>query len=303
MDLCRDRHGRTPHRELSLVRLQLADPGWIAAKVRRCQLIFNVADLWPDAVRELGVIEGGPFLRAAEHLEAWSYRRATVINAVTDGIGRRLRENKHVPASKLRYLPNGVDVERFAPHLRNAKLAARLQLDDRPVFVYAGMHGIAQALDHLIAAAAEVPEALVILIGTGTTKAALIALARGLENVRFFDPVPPDEMPEYFSLACASIVPLVRCEGNIGARPAKLFASLACGVPVIYSGEGEGAGIIAEGKAGIVVPPEDSREMARAMRSLMNDPLQRDEMAKRAREIAVERFAWPGIVDRWLASL
>jgi glycosyltransferase involved in cell wall biosynthesis len=110
-------------------------------------------------------------------------------------------------------------------------------------------------------------------------------------------------MSEYFSLAYASIVPLVRCEGNSGARPAKLFASLACGVPVIYSGEGEGAAIVAQGKAGIVVPPEDSREIARAMRGLISDPLERDEMAKRARDVAVQRFAWPGIVDRWLASL
>jgi colanic acid biosynthesis glycosyl transferase WcaI len=283
--------------------LFLAVPGWIAAKVRRCPLIFNVADLWPDAVRELGVIEGGPFLRAAESLEAWSYRRATVINVVTDGIERRLREHKRVPASKLRYLPNGVDVERFAPRVRSATLAARLHLDERPVFLYAGMHGIAQALDHLIAAAALVPEAVVLLIGAGTTKNALVALARGHENVRFIDPVQPDEMSEYFSLAHASVVPLVRCEGNIGARPAKVFASLACGVPVIYSGEGEGAAIIAEAGAGIVVPPEDSREIARAMRRLMNDPAEREEMSRRARDVAVQRYAWPAILDRWLASL
>jgi colanic acid biosynthesis glycosyl transferase WcaI len=283
--------------------LFLAVPGWIAAKVRRCPLIFNVADLWPDAVRELGVMSGGPLLRVAERLEAWTYRRATMINVVTQGIAHRLRENKRVPASKLRFLPNGVDVETFAPRARSGELAARLELDERPVFLYVGTHGIAHALDHLIAAAAQVPEALVLLVGAGTTKSTLVELARDLENVRFIDPVPLEEMSEYFSLAYASIVPLVRCEVNRGARPSKLFASLACGVPVIYSGEGEGAAIVTDAQAGLVVPPEDSRAIANAMRRLIDDPVQRDEMAKRARDVAVERFAWPGIVDRWLASL
>jgi colanic acid biosynthesis glycosyl transferase WcaI len=283
--------------------LFLAVPGWIAAKVRRCPLIFNVADLWPDAVRELGVMSAGPLLRVAERLEAWTYRRATMINVVTQGIAHRLRENKRVPASKLRFLPNGVDVETFAPRARSGELAARLELDERPVFLYVGTHGIAHALDHLIAAAAQVPEALVLLVGAGTTKSTLVELARDLENVRFIDPVPLEEMSEYFSLAYASIVPLVRCEVNRGARPSKLFASLACGVPVIYSGEGEGAAIVTDAHAGLVVPPEDSRAIANAMRRLIDDPVQRDEMAKRARDVAVERFAWPGIVDRWLASL
>jgi colanic acid biosynthesis glycosyl transferase WcaI len=283
--------------------LVLSVPGWIAAKVRRCPLIFNVADLWPDAVRELGVMRGGALLRAAEKLEAWTYRHATMVNVVTAGIEQRLRERKGVPATKLRYLPNGVDVKTFVPAARNSALAQRLRLDDRPVFLYVGTHGIAHALQHLIAAAVQVPHAQVVFVGDGTTKAALVALARDIENIRFLDPVQPEEMSSYFSLAYASIVPLVRSGVNDGARPAKLFASLACGVPIIYSGTGEGAAIVSDANAGIVVPPEDAAAIAAAMRELLRDPSRRATMARNARAVAVERFAWPGIVDRWLASL
>lgn len=283
--------------------LFLSLPGWFAAKRFGCPLIFNVADLWPDAVRELGVMNGGFLLSAAEKLEAWTYRRATMINVVTDGIERDLRERKGVPASKLRSLPNGVDVETFVPRARSDDLATRLRLDARPIFLYVGTHGIAHALGHVVAAAAQVPEALLLFVGAGTTKPALIVLARGLENVRFADPVPPEQMAEYFSLAYASIVPLIRSSVNNAARPAKLFASLACGVPVIYSGDGEGAAIVRDAGVGIVVAPEDSAAIAATMRALMNDPAHRQAMATRARALAVERFAWPNIVDRWLASL
>ena len=285
--------------------LFLAVPGWLAAKRYRCKLIFNVADLWPDAIRELGVLRSGPLLGVAERLEAWTYRRATVVNAVTSGIERSLRERKGVPVTKLRFLPNGVDTERLAPCERSVALAQRLQLDDRPLFVYAGTHGIAQGLHTLVDAAALAPYVTVLCIGGGTTKAALMAYARArnVENVRFLDPVPLDEIPEYFSLAVASVVLLVRSELHRDARPSKLFASFACGVPVIYGGEGEGADIVEHAGAGLVVPPEDPAALAMAMATLAADPVQRTRMANNARTLAVERFAWSGIVDRWVASL
>ncbi len=285
--------------------LFLSIPGWIAAKRSRAALIFNVADLWPDTIRDLGVLGDGPLLRAAEKLEAWTYARATLVNAVTDGIERDLRERKHVASKKLRFLPNGIDVNAFAPRSRSADLAARLRLDGRPLFLYAGTHGIAQGLHNLIEAASMVPEATMLFVGAGTVKRALVEIARkrGVSNVRFLDPVRLDDMPEYFSLACASIVPLVRNDVHLGARPSKIFPSFACGIPVIFSGEGEGAALIRDAGAGIVVPPEDPAAIAGAMREMIDNPQAHRAMSERARNVAVERFAWPAIVDRWLASL
>ena len=39
--------------------LFLGVPGWIAAKLWNVPLVFNVADLWPDSVRDLGVMRDG----------------------------------------------------------------------------------------------------------------------------------------------------------------------------------------------------------------------------------------------------
>ncbi|HET9029777.1 MAG TPA: glycosyltransferase family 4 protein [Candidatus Aquilonibacter sp.] len=286
--------------------LFLSIPGWLIAKLRGAQMIFNVADLWPDSVRELGVMSDGPLMRIAERLEAWSYRRAHLINAVTDGIDDALRKKKLVPDSKLRFLPNGIDVDRFVPARANEELRSRLGLDGRPVFIYAGTHGIAQGLHNVVEAAALAGRsAQVLFVGSGPTKPALKARVRerGIDNVHFVDPVPLDSMPEYFSLACASIVPLVRSDLMRGARPSKLFPAFACGVPVIYSGEGEGAALVADAGAGIVVPPEDSHAIAQAMRAIAGDPAARERMSRSARALALDRFAWSSIVDTWLHSL
>ncbi len=286
--------------------LFLSVPGWIAATLRRASLVFNVADLWPDSVRDLGVMSGGPLLRVAEHLEAWTYRRAHIVNAVTDGIDQVLRGRKGVPAHKLRFLPNGIDVDRFQPAAPDPALRAKLQLDEKPVFIYAGTHGIAQGLHTVVDAASRLQDkATVLFVGSGPTKPLLLQRARkqGLRNVRFLDPVPLEEMPKYFSLAYASIVPLVNSELMRGARPSKMFPSFACGVPVVYSGEGEGAQLVVTAGAGVAVRPEDAQALADAMIAIVDDPAGREVMSKNARALAVDRFAWSNIVDRWLASL
>ncbi len=286
--------------------LFLSVPGWIAAVATGAKLVFNVADLWPDSVRELGVMGDGPLMRFAERLEAWSYRRADIVNAVTDGIDATLRGKKHVPAAKLRFLPNGIDVERFAPQAPSERLREMLCLDGRPVFIYAGTHGIAQGLHHVVDAAARLrEEAVVLFVGSGPTKPALVerALRARATNVRFIDPVPLDSMPDYFALAAASIVPLVRSSVTRGARPSKLFPAFSCGIPVIYSGEGEGAQLVADAGAGIVVPPEDSAALAEGMLAVARDPVARERMSQAARKLALDRFAWSNIVDAWLASL
>jgi glycosyltransferase involved in cell wall biosynthesis len=286
--------------------LFLSVPGWLAAARHKAKLVFNVADLWPDSVRDLGVMRDGPMLRAAERLEAWSYRRADYVNAVTDGISEVLVGQKGVPRSKVRFLPNGIDIESFSPRDRDEDLARTLGLDNRRVFIYAGTHGIAQGLHHVVDAAKLVQdEAIVLFVGSGPTKPALVERARraGVDNIRFVDPVPLERMPRYFSLAYASIVPLVRSDLMRGARPSKMFPSLASGVPIVYSGEGEGARLVSEASAGVVVPPENPIALARAIAALSLDETSRNDMAVRARALAVDRFAWSTIIDRWLDSI
>lgn len=286
--------------------LTLSVPGWIAARVRRARIIFNVADLWPDSVRELGVMSDGAVMRAAEWLEGWSYKQADIVNAVTEGIDHTLRHRKDVPASKLRFLPNGIDVEMFSPRERDRELQRQLRLDERPVFLYAGTHGIAQGLQVVIEAAKLAEQhANLVMVGSGPTKAWLVDLSRrmNVSNVRFVDPVPLRAMPDYFSLATASIVPLVDKPLMHGARPSKIFPSLASGVPVLYCGRGESAALLESAGAGIGIEPENAQALAEQMIALAQNDRWRSEMAQCARALAVERFAWGTIVDAWLRSI
>jgi colanic acid biosynthesis glycosyl transferase WcaI len=143
-----------------------------------------------------------------------------------------------------------------------------------------------------------------LFVGDGTEKPMLEDLVKekGLANVSFVDFQPVQEMPRYFSLASASIVPLKKNKLFEGARPSKMFPALGSEVPVIYSGEGEAAELVLSSGGGIVVEPENSEELARAILELKRNPA-RKEMGKKGRKFVEEHYAWKEIIVHWLEEL
>lgn len=286
--------------------LFLGITGAIFSYVRKVPMVFNVADLWPDSVRELGVLKNAFLIAMAERLERWIYRRSRFVNAITPGIKQVLIAKKHLPTLKVLFLPNGVDLTRFAPRERDVALAQQLHLEGLKTFIYAGTHGVAQGLQTLIDAAVLCAGDGVsfLFIGDGPVKEELVQNARdrNLKNVVFLGMQPAEEMPKFFSLASASIVPLIKAELFRTARPSKIITSLACGVPVIFCGEGETADLLTESRAGIVVPPQNAAALASAVEKLAGDQTLRFDLSRNGLKLAGD-FGWDPIVSRWLNEL
>lgn len=287
--------------------LFLGIPGAVFSWLRRTQMIFNVADLWPDSVRALGVLRNDFLLWVAERLEAWIYNRSNFINATTAGIKHDLLNKKKLAPSKVLFLPNGVDTKLFAPREPDQALRQELQIPGQQVFLYAGTHGVAQGLETILDAAAllQGEDIIFLFVGNGPTKPNLIRkkAAESLDNVLFAGIQPVEAMPRYFSIATASIVPLVKNELFKGARPSKIFSSLAAGIPVIYCGAGESAELLTSRNAGIVVDPQDPAALAAAILRLSKDEQLQRQLATAGRTLAEEQFDWDAIVGRWLDHL
>lgn len=270
-------------------------------------LIFNVADLWPDSVKELGLMRTGCLLRFAERLETWCYRRASYVNAVTEGIREALVERKQVPSEKVLFLPNGVDVELFAP--REDTLTQELALGTKQVILYAGTLGYAQglevAIDTMVRLGRDTPGACLVFIGDGSEKARLERMVKqlGLNNIIFLPPNSPEYVARLLSSALAGLVTLKDLPLFLGARPSKTFPIMACGRPVIYSGRGEGAELVAEADAGLVVPPGDPVALAEAIRYLCSHPAEASRLGANGRRYVKDNLSWTSLVERWLGEL
>jgi len=289
--------------------LCLGLPGVLLATVWRVPVIFNVADLWPDAVRELGIWKDGPALRFAERLERWIYRRATFVNAVTEANRTTLVEQKSVPAHKILLLTNGVDTEMFHPGPPEPDLVRELGWDGRRVVLFAGGLGIAQgltvALDAMDALRNRAPEVLLAFIGDGSERERLeaVARARKLANVRFYDARPPEDVARLYRCAWAGFASLKNLPIFNGTRASKIFPAMASGKPVVYSGAGEGADLIERAGAGLTVRPEDPAALADAIARLATDPALASALGANGRRFVEAELSWSALVGRWLADL
>ncbi len=288
--------------------LTLAVSAWFASVLWLCPLIFNVADLWPDSARDLGVLSDGMVLRAAGLLERWIYRRAARVTAVTEGIRTALLEKKHVPAEKVLFLPNGVNTGVIRPVPPDEELRKQLGLTRKRVVLYAGNHGYAAALDRLLDAAKQLADQHRIhflLVGDGPQKAQLQERARqmGLTNVNFLDPVPLNELPSIIAFADCAVVTLRRAEVMRGARPAKALVMMAAGKPLVLAAEGEAAELVAGAEAGFVVPPENAIALAGAIRSMLSDLDAARAMGLNGRTYIEKNLEWSLLVRNWLCQL
>lgn len=277
---------------------------YIYSRVRDVPFILYVSDLWPASAKELGFVKNRFFLWASERLAHFLYRTAYKVCGVTKGICTEIeqatRDNR-----KVVFMPNGVDLQTFRVFQATSLDRERL---GEIVFIYAGTHGFAQGLDVIIEAARELAShkrIAFLLVGDGPDKARLERLASDyrLANVRFLPARPAKAIGPLFSASRASIVPLKRAEIFRGARPSKILPSLACGVPVIFCGEGEAAALIEDHNCGLVVRPERPDELAIAVTRLAEDSLLASRLGMNGRKLAEMDYGWDRIVARWLSEL
>lgn len=275
------------------------------ARLRRAPFIFNVSDIWPQSAVELGVLRNRFAIRISEMLERHIYRRAARITVPTPGILERLVA-RGVPREKLFLLTNGVDTAAYQVGAPDLELASRLGLDGHKVFMYAGLHGLAQGLDVILEAAklTRNPDILYVLVGDGAEKAELVAKAEaeGIANVRFLPIQPTSTLPAVLNLAYATIIPLRRLELFKAALPSKLFDSMAAGRPIVAPLWGEAAALVEAAACGVVVEPEDARAVQRAVETLAADPALAHRLGEQGRRYVVQHFDRDDIAAR-LAKL
>lgn len=275
--------------------------------IKRARLVFNVSDLWPESAVALGLVTNKTMIRMTEGLETWLYNRSWKLSAVTVGI-RDTWIKRGIPADKIAFLPNGVNLELFRPLPPDQEFKEKLGLQDKFVLVYTGTMGYAQGLESVLEAAnllRSESQYQFLFLGDGTEKPKLEEMAQEMKlpNVQFLGFQPVTDMPRYMSLAAGSIIPLKKLKLFEGARPSKMFPAMGCAVPVIYSGEGEAVELIREAGAGLTVEPENSQEMAQAIRSLYELSDQGKSLGKSGRRYVEDHYSWDSIVSQWLNEL
>jgi colanic acid biosynthesis glycosyl transferase WcaI len=278
--------------------LTLGMSGWAAAKRRGCPLVFNVQDIYPDVVVELGVLRPGLLLTATSKLEAFCYEHADAVTVLSEDLKQNVAHKTGEPR-KVRVIPNFVDIDAIRPGPRENGYRQEFGLQNKLVIMYAGNVGFSQALMPMLEAAAALtdePDVAFVINGGGVARPELERAALGLPNVRFVDMQPAGRLAEVLNAADIHLVPLKRGLAHASV-PSKTYSILAAGRPLLASvdAESEVARLVENAGCGIAVAPEDAESITKAIRRLIESPDMLRMMGEAARHF-VENWVSPSAV-------
>lgn len=274
--------------------------------------VFEVRDLWPQTLVEMGRLrEGSVMTWGLRKLELWLYRRAARIVVLLPRAWEYIVP-LGIPKERVVWIPNGVDLSMFPP----TSLPQRA-LEEPFTLMYFGSHGLANGLSVVLQAMKIVqelqttqpngPNVCLRMIGDGPLKADLIAQAHalGLTNVYFESPVPKALIPSLASQADAFIIPIPDIPNlyRFGISPNKLFDYLAAKRPVIIATAID-HNSVAESGAGLTVKPDSPVDIANGIIKLSTLPYEvRKQMAEAGRNYVTTMHEYRGLAEKLASEL
>ena len=264
--------------------LTLALSGLMLSKLSGARHVMNVSDLWPLSAFELGAISKGFLYNRLEGLERFLYKKSFACIGQSQQIVTQLAER----GSKRTHLfRNGVYMKRFE---RSAPLATKT--GDKLRIVYAGLLGVAQGIyDICRNIDFSKLDTEFHIYGDGAEKQEIIQYLNDNKDRGIFlhTPVKRDMVPETIMQYDVTIIPLIK--PIYGAVPSKIYEAMAAGLPIIFTGGGEGAEIIAEYKTGWVCDPSAFEAMINKIREItLMDKMQLAEIKSNCINAATNVF-------------
>lgn len=221
-------------------------------------------------------------------------RFSSCVVANSKWMARRLHANGY-PRAALTTIPNGIDVDRFAPGC----VAPHAGLAEGVAIGTVGrMHRVKDHATFLRAAAlvaAERPRAGFVIVGDGPEREATRELAGRLglaDNLAL--PAEVEDVRPYLA-AMRVFVLSSRAESLPGA----LLEAMSCGVPPVATAVGGVPEIVAPARNGCLVRAGDAEGMAAGILGLLEDETARRRMGDAARRTVCDRFSLATMIARY----
>ena len=219
-------------------------------------------------------------------LQRQAYRCAHAVVANSNSAARQLTD-EGVPADRITIIPNGVDVDRFAP-----------RKGERPISTIVTVANLRREKAHevLITAAARLlvrhPHLRFLIAGDGPRLNELRDLARSLEianSVSFLG--HREDVPALLAEADVFVLP-----SRSEAFPNGVIEAMAAGLPVVASAAGGLLDLIDDGRTGVLVRPDDPAALAHALEALIHSPGRAADLGANARDEVARRYSFDRMV-------
>lgn len=264
---------------------------FILSKFKKSQFIFEVRDIWPQALIDIGALsKRNPITIVLRMIEIFLYKKAKKIVAVLPYAYKHICKYG-VPHENVIWVPNGVKISRY----KNIKSYSGGTKNALAV-MYLGGFSLTHDVRTIIEAAKKLKDEtnikfIIIGGGKGKTQCEKIAKQYSLNNVIFKESVEKKEIPSVLEKADVLIATVKNTPVyQFGINSNKIFDYLGSGRPIIFAGNTPN-NPVADAQAGVSIPPEDSIALSNALtRFLKMKPQERQQLGDNGLEYAKQHF-------------
>ena len=239
-------------------------------------------------------------------LQRYCLQNANRVIAVVDEGKEHYVKVGSIPPEKVTVVMNTEDTAYFSSLPVNPEIVRKYQ----PSFVISyigglGYHrGIHTAISAMPQILKQIPNARLLLVGTGPNEAELKQLAKtcGVEQaVDFAGWQPFSLIPSYFAASSICVIPHIASDHTNTTIPHKLFQCMAIGKPVIVSSAKPLERIVKETGAGLVYPSGDVTRLAEAVLTMYLEPSLAETCGNAGRKAAETKYDWKADGQRLVA--
>jgi glycosyltransferase involved in cell wall biosynthesis len=169
---------------------------------------------------------------------------------------------------------------------------------DRPYnILYLGTISELRGISEAVTAVTLLPphlNAKILLVGRFSPPSlkAKVEQLQGWSNVRYCGWQDRNEILDAMNLSRIGLVTLHPTTNYVDSYPVKMFEYMSAGIPIVISDFPLWRTILEGTECGLFVDPLDPKGIAAAVRWLLENPEEAEEMGKRGQKAVVERFNW-----------
>ena len=234
------------------------------------------------------------FMSRLASLEKKTTKEADLIVTISKYSFEKLQTHYNVNPSKVRIVPNGVDIEKYKPAENSAILKCQFGLKNVYTVLFVGNLIPRKGLMFLVDAAMQVvktyPKTQFVIVGEGSLKTWLInklVAVKLLDNFVFKSGLSEEELSALYSCSDVFVLPSIQ-EG----QGIVLLEASASEKPVVAFNIGGVNEVVVDAKTGLLVDCGNSSKLAEALMKLLGDSTLRQNMGLAGREFVKENFTW-----------
>jgi len=292
--------------------LTIGIPAIINKWLQRTPFVFEVRDVWPEAVIAVGAITNPLAKKILFFLERLIYANAEAIIPLSEDMKSSIvkRFPDVVLNKKICVIENIAEIYRFQKGFVNGRNLLETKLGFAPRFtvLYAGTFGRVNGIEYVIRLARRtlpLDSTLVyVLIGDGAYKSVVKDLAIDENvigrNVFLCDSVSKEELPQLYheaNMGSSFVIPIRELWANSAN---KFFDTLAAGKPILINYEGWQKNIISKYNVGYVLPETLSDlEVLRFVDYTKNDTLIKAQQIH-SLELATKEYSLEAASEKYI---